>query len=189
MCLLEGGERRARGKEGGDWLGGKLEDEAALCNVAEVVVVETGDCIIEVDGMEKGDGSASFDEGNGLLGLTTGEEDDEHGDHGGGALHAGVAVDKKSATGVVFGGHSVDGLEGPQLCVSDFLGLEVVVEGNSVECIAWIQDERNIFGAVEDGLNAVALEPFAAGSGLEVAEPDTRDYFVRPCRTCRACVG
>jgi hypothetical protein len=63
MCLLEGGKRRARGKEGGDWLGGKLEDEAALCNIAEIVVVETGDCIIEINGVEKGHGAAGFDKG------------------------------------------------------------------------------------------------------------------------------
>ncbi len=132
MCLLEGGKRRARGKEGGNWLGGELEDEATLGNVAQVVVVETDDCIIEIDGVEKGHGSAGFNEGDGLLGLTAGKENDEHGDHGGGALHAGVTVNEKGVTGVVFGGHSVDGLKGPQQCVSDFFGLEVVIQGNSV---------------------------------------------------------
>ena len=132
MCLLEGGERRARSKEGGDRLGGELEDETALCNVAQVVIVKTGDRIIEVNGVEEGHGSAGFDEADGLLGLTAGHEDDKHGDHGGRALHASVAVDKNGAAGVVFGGHSVDGFKGPELCVSDFLGLEVVIEGNSV---------------------------------------------------------
>jgi len=189
MCLLEGGERRARGKEGGDRLGWKLEDEASLGNVAQVVVVETGDCVIEVDGVEKGDGSAGFDEADGLLGLTTCHEDDEHGDHGGGALHAGVTVDKEGAAGVVFGGHSVDGLKGPQLCVSDFLGLEIVVQWNSVECHRRVQDKGNVFGTVEDCLDAVSLEPVAAGGGLEVAEPDTSDDFVGPCRGVRVLVG
>ena len=132
MCLLERGEWRARGKQGGNWLGGKLEDEPTLCNVAHVVIVETCDCIIEVDGVEEGHWSAGFDEADGLLGFTACHEDDKHGEHGGRALHAGVAVDEYGAAGVVFGGHSVDGLKGPQLCVSDFLGLEVVVEGNSV---------------------------------------------------------
>ena len=67
MCFLEGGQWWTRFKEGGDWFGGVLEDEAALSNVAHVVLVKADDCIIEVDGVEEGDGSASFDEGNGLV--------------------------------------------------------------------------------------------------------------------------
>jgi hypothetical protein len=104
MCFLEGGQRWARFKEGGDWFGGKLEDEAALGNVAHVVLVEAHDSIIKVDGVEEGDGSAGFDEGNGFVWFTAGKEDDEHGDDGGGALHAGVAVDEDMGAGVVFGG-------------------------------------------------------------------------------------
>lgn len=134
MHLTESGQRWARGEEGLKWLRWKLEDETALRNIAHVVLVEAGDCIIEIDGVEKGHGSAGFDEGNGLVSLTAGDKDEEHGNEGCGALHAGVAVDKNGVAGIVFRGDSVDALKGPEARVSDFLCLEIVVNGNPVFC-------------------------------------------------------
>jgi hypothetical protein len=181
MCLFERGQGWGGCEEGFDRFGGKLEDETALGDVAHVVFVKSGDGIIEVDGVKKCDGSAGFDEADGFVWFTAGHEDEKHGDDCGGALHAGVAMDENGMAGVIGGGDSVDGLERPEACVADLLGLEVVVEGNTEFGHGRIKNERDIFCTVEDGVDAVALKPVGSGCGLMVAEPETWNNFVCPC--------
>lgn len=189
MHLAEGGQGWTRGEEGLKWLRRKLEDESALRNVAHVVLVEAGDCIIEVDGVEEGHGSAGLDKGDGIIGLTAGQENEKHGDKGGGPLHAGVAMDKNGVAGMILCGNSVDPFKRPKARVSDFLGLEIVVNRNTIHSHGGVQGKGNVLCTVEDGLNTVAPEPLAAGGGLEVAEPETWDDFVGPCRACGGQVG
>ena len=180
MHLAEGGQGWTRGEERLKWLRRKLEDESALRNVAHVVLVEAGDCIIEVDGVEEGHGSAGLDEGNGLVGLTASQENEKHGDKGGGPLHAGVAMDKDIMAGMILGGNSVDPFKRPKARVSDFLGLEIVINRNAIHGHGGVQGKRDIFRTVKDGLNTVLPEPFCAGGGLEVAEPEPWDDLVGP---------
>ncbi len=66
------------------------------------------------------------------------------------------------------------------MCVSDFLRLEIVVYWDAVHVHGWVQDEGDVFRTVEDGLDLVGLEPFGAGRGLEVTEPESRNDFVCP---------
>ncbi len=111
MHLTEGGQGRARCKKGLNGLRRVLEDEATLGNVAHVVSMETDNGFIEVDGVKEGNGSAARDEGNGLVWFAAGQKDKEHGNKGGGALHAGVAMDENGVAGIVGTGDSVDGLK------------------------------------------------------------------------------
>jgi hypothetical protein len=105
--------------------------------------------------MHECDRSSGFYIGNGFVGLAAGQENEEHGDECGGALHAGMAMDENLFAGVIFGGESIDGLEGPEARISYFLRLKIVVEWNTVFCDCVYKDKGNILRAIEDGLNAM----------------------------------
>jgi hypothetical protein len=117
--------------------------------------VETDDGIIEVDRMHECDRSSGLYIGDGFVGLAAGQENEEHGDECGGALHASVAVDEHLFAGVIFGGESIDGLEGPETCISYFFRLKIIVERNTVFCDCIYEDKRDILRTIEDGLNTM----------------------------------
>lgn len=101
----------------------------------------------------------------------------KHGERGGRALHSCGAVNKNRLACLVLPCELQNNFIRPELEVADFIRLEVIIHGNSVLALC-IRDERNIFSAIEDGLDAVLAEPVTIRSGLITAEPHAWYNFV-----------
>jgi hypothetical protein len=94
--------------------------------------MEADDCIVEIGVSMESDRTALFNVCDRSIWITASEKNEEHGDESGGSLHASIAVNQDSFSSIIFGGNTIDALEGPKTCITNFYGLEIVVKWNTV---------------------------------------------------------
>jgi hypothetical protein len=86
-------------------------------------------------------------------------------------------MNKHRLAGFVFLYHFINQLIRPEFKIADFLGLQIIINGDSVASLnSWVKGD--IFGTIENCVDFVLVEPVSVESSLAISQPYPRNNFV-----------